>query len=80
MFHNRRMDSEVNIMENYSASKNEDILSYAGKWMELENIIPSEATQTQKDIHDRYSSISGYETKKKNYRIHREKIHRTQEE
>jgi hypothetical protein len=32
-------------MEYYSAIKNEDILSFAGKWMELENIIMSEVTQ-----------------------------------
>jgi hypothetical protein len=31
-------------MEHYSAIKNEDIMSFAGKWMELENIILSEAT------------------------------------
>jgi hypothetical protein len=35
-------------MEYYSAIKNEDIVSSAGKWMELENIILSEVTQTQK--------------------------------
>jgi len=34
-------------VEYYSAIKNEDILSFAGKWMELENIL-SEVTQTQK--------------------------------
>jgi hypothetical protein len=33
-------------MEFYSASKNE-ILSFASKWMELENIILSEVTQAQ---------------------------------
>ena len=38
-------------MEYYSAIKNKDILSFAGKWMELENIILSEVTQTQKDMH-----------------------------
>ena len=38
-------------MKYYSAIKNEDILSFADKWMELENIIPSEVTQTQKDMH-----------------------------
>ena len=38
-------------MEYYSAIKNEDILSFAGKWMELENIILSEVTQTQKGMH-----------------------------
>ena len=38
-------------MEYYSAIKNEDIMKFTGKWMELENIILSEVTQTQKDIH-----------------------------
>jgi hypothetical protein len=33
-------------MEYYSAIKNEDILSFAGKWMELGIIILSEVTQT----------------------------------
>jgi hypothetical protein len=37
-------------MEYYSAIKNEDILNFAGKWMELENIILSELSQTQKDL------------------------------
>ena len=44
----------------YSAIKNEDILSFAGKWKELENIILSEVTQTQKDTDGMYSLISGY--------------------
>ena len=47
-------------MEFYSAFKNEDILSFAGKWMGLENIILSEVTQTQKDMHGVYSLISEY--------------------
>jgi hypothetical protein len=34
-------------MEYYSATKNEDILNLAGKWMELENIILSEITHTK---------------------------------
>jgi hypothetical protein len=38
------MDTE---MEYYSAIKNKDGLRFAGKWMELENIILSEVTQTQ---------------------------------
>ena len=29
-------------MEYYSAIKNKEIMNCAGKWMELENIIPSE--------------------------------------
>ena len=46
-------------MEYYSAAiKNEDILSFEGKWMELVNIILTEVTQTQKDMHGMYSLIS----------------------
>jgi hypothetical protein len=36
-------------MEYCSAIKNNDFIKFAGKWMELENIILSEVTQTQKD-------------------------------
>jgi hypothetical protein len=34
--------------EFYSAMKKNGILSFAGKWMELENIILSEISQAQK--------------------------------
>ena len=44
-------------------------LSFAGIWMELENIILSEVTQTQKDMHGMYSLISGYEQQQQKYRI-----------
>jgi hypothetical protein len=53
-------------MEYYLASKNEDIMSFAGKWMELENIILSEVTKTQKDIHCIHSLI-GYQPKSTEY-------------
>ena len=43
-----------------SAIKNEDIMTLACKWMELENIILSEATLTQKDMHGIHSLINGY--------------------
>jgi hypothetical protein len=33
-------------MEYYSAIKSKDIMNFAGKWMDLENIILSKATQT----------------------------------
>jgi hypothetical protein len=46
-------------MEYYSAIRNEDILGFAGKYMELENIV-SEITQKQKDMNCMYSLISGY--------------------
>jgi hypothetical protein len=35
-------------MEFYSVIKKNEILSYAGKWMELENIILREVWQVQK--------------------------------
>jgi hypothetical protein len=35
-------------MEFYSAIKKNEILLFAGKWMELENIILSEVSQVQK--------------------------------
>jgi hypothetical protein len=35
-------------MEFYSATKKNEILSFAGKWMELENIILSTFNQVQK--------------------------------
>ena len=38
-------------------------MNFIGKRMELENIILSEVTQTQKDMHGIYSLISGYYTK-----------------
>ena len=47
-------------MEYYTAEKNNNILNFAGKWMELENIILSEVTQTQKDKYPMYSLISGF--------------------
>jgi hypothetical protein len=49
---------------------NEDIMIFAGKWMELENTILSEATQTQKDMHGIYSLMSGYLPKSTEPRIH----------
>ena len=47
-------------MEYYTAEKNNDVLNFARKWMELENIILSEVTQTQKDNYHMYSLIGGF--------------------
>ena len=47
-------------MEYYTAEKNNGILKFVGKWMDLENIILSEVTQTQKDKYHTYSLISGF--------------------
>jgi predicted nuclease of restriction endonuclease-like (RecB) superfamily len=40
--------------------KNNDFMKFAGKWLDLENIILSEVTQSQKTTHGIYSLISGY--------------------
>jgi hypothetical protein len=50
----------IYLIEYYSAIKNKDFMKLAGKWMELENIILSEVTQSQKKIHSMYSLITGY--------------------
>jgi hypothetical protein len=47
-------------MEYYSAIKNKDIMNSVGKWMELENTILCEVTQTPNDMGSMYSLISGY--------------------
>jgi hypothetical protein len=44
----------------YSAFKNNVFMKFLGKWMEVENIILSEATQSQKNTHGMHSLISGY--------------------
>ena len=47
-------------MEYYSAIRNNEFMKFLGKWMELENIILSEVTLTQKVNHGMHSLISGY--------------------
>jgi hypothetical protein len=41
----------INIVKHYSAIKNKVIMNFAGKLIKLENIILSDVTQTQKDMH-----------------------------
>jgi hypothetical protein len=47
-------------MEYYSAIKNNDFMKLLGKWMELENIMLREVTQSQKNMHGTDSLVSGY--------------------
>jgi hypothetical protein len=47
-------------MEYYSATKNNEFRKFLGKWMEPENIILSEVTQSQKNTHRLHSLTSGY--------------------
>jgi hypothetical protein len=46
-------------MEFYSAMKKNEILSFAGKWMQLENIILREVSQAQKNKNCLFSLICG---------------------
>ena len=47
-------------MENYTAIKNTEFMKFLGKWVDLENIILSEVTQSQKNAYGMHSLISGY--------------------
>jgi hypothetical protein len=47
-------------MEYYSAIKKNEFMKFLGKWMNLEGIMLSEVTQSQKNSDDMYSLISGY--------------------
>jgi hypothetical protein len=44
----------------YSAIKKNEFKKFLGKWMDLEGIILSEVTQSQKNSNEMYSLISGY--------------------
>jgi hypothetical protein len=46
-------------MEFYSAMKKNEILSFASKWMELENIILSAVSEAQKTKNLMFSLICG---------------------
>jgi hypothetical protein len=63
MFLNKGLDTEnlvIYTMEYYSAIKNNEFMKFLGKWMDLEDIILSEVTQSQKKSLDMHSLISGY--------------------
>jgi hypothetical protein len=49
-------------MEFYSATKKNETLSFTGKWIELENIILSEVSQTQKAESHKFSLTCGIQT------------------
>ena len=40
--------------------KNNELIKLLDKWMDLEDIILSEVTQSQKNTHGMHSPISGY--------------------
>jgi hypothetical protein len=47
-------------MEYYSTIKNSEFMKFFGIWVELENNILSEVTQSQKNTHIMHSLICGY--------------------
>ena len=49
----------IHTMEYYSAIKKNEILPFAATWMDLEIIILSEGSQTEKDKYDMISLILG---------------------
>jgi hypothetical protein len=60
---NRGMDTEnvvIYTMEYYLNIKKIEFMKFLGKWMDLEGIILSEVTQSEKKSHNMYSLISGY--------------------
>jgi hypothetical protein len=52
-------DEWIKKMEFYAAMKKNEILPFAGKWMELENIILSEVSLAQKTKNCMFSLIFG---------------------
>jgi hypothetical protein len=67
-------------MEYYSAIKNNVFMKFLDKWMDLEDIILSEVTQSQRNTHDMHSPIVDISTKAQNFQDIIWKIHETQEE
>ena len=49
----------INTMEHYSAIKKNEILPFAATWMDLEGIMLSEISQTEKDTYCMKSLICG---------------------
>ena len=57
------MDTEIVVHlhnEVLQLLKNNDFVKFLGKWMELEAIILTEVTQSQKNTHGIYLLISGF--------------------
>ena len=52
--------SYIYTIEYYTTIKKNEFMKFLGKWMDMEGIILSEVTESQKNSHDMYSLISGY--------------------
>ena len=67
-------------MEFYSAIKNDQLVKFSGKWMELENTILSEVTQSQKNTNSVYLLINGISPEAQNTQDTIQRPHEAQEE
>ena len=59
----RLMDTEIVVHLHNGvllSIKNNEFTKFLGKWMDLEDIIRSEITKSQKKTHDMHSLIRGY--------------------
>ena len=61
-------------MEYYLATNNNEFMKFLCNWVELENIILSEVTESQKKTHGMHSLISGYYPRNLEYRRHNSHI------
>jgi hypothetical protein len=53
-------NNHIYTLEYYSSAiKKNEFMKFLGKWMDLEGIILSEVSQSQKNSHNMYSLISG---------------------
>ena len=57
---NRGMNTETVVYIHNVAIKNNEFMKFLGKWIELESVILSKVTQSQKNAHGMHSLISGY--------------------
>jgi hypothetical protein len=57
----------IYLMRYYSATKNNELMNFLGKWIELEYIILSEVTHSQKNTQGNQSLISGYQSRSSEY-------------
>lgn len=62
MFFNQHVDNEngVHIHNEYYIAVKNEIRKFSGKWMELEYILFTDLTQTQKGKHHMFSLIEGF--------------------
>jgi hypothetical protein len=67
-------------MEYHAAIKNNEFMKFLDKWMDLEGVIQSEVTQSQKNKHDMYSGISDINPETQSTQDTICKTHETQEE